>query len=84
MLPRGIGYYLVWLWQVWATFFCVVGAVLLAPVTWLEESWADAGHQLERRQAGDLVNGAAQRVKRLGLEVQEDGQEQFGRMQVIK
>jgi hypothetical protein len=30
---------LIWLWQVWATIFCVAGTVLLWPVTWVEENW---------------------------------------------
>ncbi|KAG9190015.1 hypothetical protein G6011_08103 [Alternaria panax] len=30
---------LIWLWQAWATVFCVAGTVLLWPVTWVEENW---------------------------------------------
>lgn len=30
---------LVWLWQTWATLFCVLGMWLLWPVTWIEEDW---------------------------------------------
>jgi hypothetical protein len=30
---------LIWLWQIWATIFCVAGTVLLWPVTWVEETW---------------------------------------------
>ncbi|KAJ4375265.1 hypothetical protein N0V83_002351 [Neocucurbitaria cava] len=33
------GWVLVWLWQFWASFFCVVGAALLGPVSWAEEHW---------------------------------------------
>ncbi|RAR09096.1 bli-3 protein [Stemphylium lycopersici] len=33
------GWMLVWLWQAWATFFCVLGMWLLWPVTWIEENW---------------------------------------------
>jgi hypothetical protein len=31
------GAVVVWLWQCFATLVCVVGALVLAPVTWLEE-----------------------------------------------
>ena len=27
------------MWQFWASFFCVVGVVLLSPVSWAEEHW---------------------------------------------
>jgi hypothetical protein len=30
---------LIWLWQAWATVFCVAGTVLLWPVSWVEENW---------------------------------------------
>ncbi|KAH6851391.1 hypothetical protein BKA58DRAFT_415195 [Alternaria rosae] len=30
---------LIWLWQAWATVFCVAGTVLLWPITWMEENW---------------------------------------------
>ncbi|CAO2654411.1 Nn.00g111440.m01.CDS01 [Neocucurbitaria sp. VM-36] len=33
------GWILVWLWHFMATFFCVVGVVLLRPVSWAEEHW---------------------------------------------
>jgi hypothetical protein len=33
------GWVLVWAWHFWATAFCVLGAWLLMPVTWVEEYW---------------------------------------------
>jgi hypothetical protein len=33
------GWMLIWLWQAWATVFCVAGTVLLWPITWMEENW---------------------------------------------
>lgn len=33
------GWVLVHLWQFWATFFCLLGAVLLRPISLLEERW---------------------------------------------
>ncbi|KAH7336745.1 hypothetical protein BKA66DRAFT_479914 [Pyrenochaeta sp. MPI-SDFR-AT-0127] len=30
---------LVWLWQFWASFFCVIGAILGSPMSWVEENW---------------------------------------------
>ncbi|KAK5294413.1 hypothetical protein LTR16_001336 [Cryomyces antarcticus] len=29
---------LVWLWQVWATFFCLLGTLLMWPITLIEET----------------------------------------------
>ncbi|PVH97282.1 hypothetical protein DM02DRAFT_473173, partial [Periconia macrospinosa] len=31
------GWMLVWAWQFWSTLFCLLGAVALTPITWLEE-----------------------------------------------
>lgn len=31
---------IIWLWQLFATFLCIVGSLLLAPMTWLEERHA--------------------------------------------
>jgi hypothetical protein len=31
------GWLLLWLWQIMATFFCLIGTVLLWPQTWAEE-----------------------------------------------
>ena len=39
-LPWGIGMAAVVIWGFVATFFCVIGAVVFAPVTWLEERWS--------------------------------------------
>ncbi|EMD66173.1 hypothetical protein COCSADRAFT_84215 [Bipolaris sorokiniana ND90Pr] len=33
------GWMLIWIWQAWATLFCVLGTWLLWPVTWVEENW---------------------------------------------
>jgi hypothetical protein len=39
VLPGGAT--LLWVWQLFATFLCIVGAVLLAPVTWVEQRQAN-------------------------------------------
>lgn len=42
LVPWGIGVTLMWAWQLWATFLCVAGAIVLFPQTWFKErSWAD-------------------------------------------
>lgn len=38
LLPWGIGSSAVFLWQVFATFLCVIGAMLLWPLTWFREN----------------------------------------------
>ncbi|KAJ9664874.1 hypothetical protein H2201_005095 [Coniosporium apollinis] len=37
------GVLVVWAWQIWATVFSVLGALLLAPVTWFEEKVYNPG-----------------------------------------
>ena len=39
-LPWGIGVAVVVMWGFLATVFCVIGAIIFAPVTWLEERWS--------------------------------------------
>ena len=41
-LPGGATF--LWLWQVLASFVCVLGALVLAPITWMEQRWADEGN----------------------------------------
>lgn len=38
VLPWGIGSTMVFFWQVFATFMCIVGAMLFWPLTWLREN----------------------------------------------
>jgi hypothetical protein len=33
---------IIWLWQLFATALCIVGALLLAPVTWVEQRHANS------------------------------------------
>jgi hypothetical protein len=53
------GWILVWLWQFWATFFCLLGAFALQPVTWVEQQiWDKGGHgKRTGRKDGGMVNG---------------------------
>ncbi|KAH3944049.1 hypothetical protein HBH98_150890 [Parastagonospora nodorum] len=46
------GHLLIYLWHAWATFFCVVGAYLLIPVTWIEEyiGWGQGNNAALERQ----------------------------------
>lgn len=32
---------IIWCWQMFATFLCIVGSLLLAPVTWIEQRHAN-------------------------------------------
>ncbi|KZM26189.1 uncharacterized protein EKO05_0000440 [Ascochyta rabiei] len=52
------GWILVHLWQFWATFFCVIGATVLHPITLLEERSNQEGSEVEwqrkRKQFGQL------------------------------
>jgi hypothetical protein len=32
---------IIWFWQCFATFLCIVGALILAPITWLEQRHAN-------------------------------------------
>ncbi|KAJ4356980.1 hypothetical protein N0V95_002852 [Ascochyta clinopodiicola] len=52
------GWILVRLWQFWASFFCVIGAIVLHPITLLEErSFQDGGEvewQRKKKQFGPL------------------------------
>jgi len=41
------GWIVVWLWQFWATAFCLMGALLLWPVSVYEE-WVGAEKEPER------------------------------------
>lgn len=54
------GWILVWLWQFWSTFFCLLGAVALWPVSLIEELiWEEGEFEKEREGKGKraLVNG---------------------------
>lgn len=45
------GWILVHLWQFWASFFCVVGAIVLHPITLLEERFSrSSGGEFERQR----------------------------------
>ncbi|KAF2723710.1 hypothetical protein K431DRAFT_282803 [Polychaeton citri CBS 116435] len=61
VLPWGIGVFGVLLWHFWATAACVLGAIIFAPLTWLEES------QAKKRGAvnGDQNGEGEDDVKRL-------------------
>ncbi|KAH8690004.1 hypothetical protein BGW36DRAFT_432967 [Talaromyces proteolyticus] len=39
-LPFGIGVFAVFVWHLFATAGCVAGAILLWPVSWMEQTWA--------------------------------------------
>ena len=61
------GWILVYLWQFWASFFCFIGAILLHPITLLEEraSRGDGGEVEWRRmkkQVGRLDGMSAKEV----------------------
>ncbi|KAF2631819.1 hypothetical protein BU25DRAFT_455237 [Macroventuria anomochaeta] len=61
------GWILVYLWQFWASFFCVIGAIVLHPITLLEErsSKGDGGEVEWRRkkeQVGRLDGMSAEEV----------------------
>ncbi|KAF1979801.1 hypothetical protein BU23DRAFT_548996 [Bimuria novae-zelandiae CBS 107.79] len=57
---------LMWIWQFWATLFCVLGAIALWLITYVEEqvwegsnsrkSWKEAGRE-GKKKAGDLLDG---------------------------
>jgi hypothetical protein len=32
---------IIWFWQVFATFLCIIGALALSPVTWMEQRHAN-------------------------------------------
>ena len=58
---------MVYLWQFWASFFCVIGAIVLHPITLLEEraSRGDRGEVESRRkkkQVGRLDGMSANEV----------------------
>jgi hypothetical protein len=46
------GHLLIYLWHAWATLFCVVGAYVLTPVTWVEEymGWGQGNNAALERQ----------------------------------
>lgn len=61
------GWMLVQLWQFWASFFCVIGAVMLHPITLLEEraSRGDGGEsewQKKKNLSGQLDGMSAAEV----------------------
>lgn len=65
------GWVLVWLWQAWATLFCVLGTWLLWPVTWVEENWGwgeGVGLESNRRMR---VSGKKGEVRSDGLKEDE-------------
>ncbi|KAF2639954.1 hypothetical protein P280DRAFT_469696 [Massarina eburnea CBS 473.64] len=53
------GWILVWLWHFWATFFCLLGAFVLQPITWVEQRvWEEGGNKRRGRNNGQgLVHG---------------------------
>jgi hypothetical protein len=63
------GWVLVCLWQFWASFFCVIGTILLHPITLLEEraSRGDDGEiewQRKKKRVGQLDGMSAAEVLR--------------------
>lgn len=90
LLPWGVGTALVWMWHLWATFFCVLGAILLAPVTWLEQTWADREQTIVEKTTEDemqkLVDLATQATSSGGgqQQRQKSDEQQFGNMHVIR
>ncbi|KAF3035134.1 hypothetical protein E8E12_006207 [Didymella heteroderae] len=63
------GWILVYLWQFWASFFCVIGTIVLHPITLLEEraSRGDGGEiewQKKRKRFGQLDGKSAAEVLR--------------------
>lgn len=62
VLPWGIGTALVYGWHFLATFLCMLGAVILAPITWLEQNWSDrhGGREgMDGSMRGDGSDGVA-------------------------
>ncbi|KAF1949279.1 hypothetical protein CC80DRAFT_510657 [Byssothecium circinans] len=51
------GWILVWLWHFWATFFCLLGAFVLQPITWAEQRAWSEGRGGRRGQQRGLVDG---------------------------
>src|SRR4051812_15196080 len=33
---------IIWIWQLFATFLCILGSLILAPITWIEQRQANA------------------------------------------
>ena len=63
------GWVLVYLWQFWASLFCVIGTILLHPITLLEEraSRGDGGEiewQRKKKRVGQLDGMSAAEVLR--------------------
>lgn len=63
------GWILVYLWQFWASFFCVIGTIVLHPITLLEErsSRGDGGEiewQRKKKRVGQLDGMSAADVLR--------------------
>lgn len=65
------GWVLIWIWQAWATLFCLLGTWLLWPVTWVEENWGwgeGVGMESNRQMR---VNGKKGEVRSDGLDEKE-------------
>ncbi|KAJ4383258.1 hypothetical protein N0V86_001303 [Didymella sp. IMI 355093] len=63
------GWILVYLWQFWASFFCVIGTIILHPITLIEEraSRGDGGElewQKKKKRLGQLDGMSAAEVLR--------------------
>lgn len=58
------GWIIVLAWQFWATFFCWLGALVLAPVTWVEEQprWKQVESDGRREEWEDLDGATADEV----------------------
>ncbi|GAB7357839.1 hypothetical protein MBLNU230_g0010t1 [Neophaeotheca triangularis] len=79
--PWGLGWGFVTLWHYWATLMCVIGAVVLAPLTWAEEAWAGKKEGVVRGRVMNGVDG----VGRVEDRVEPDKREgRFGGMQVVR
>lgn len=65
------GWMLIWIWQAWATLFCVLGTWLLWPVTWVEENWGwGEGIGMERNREMRKA-GKKGEIRRDGLTKEE-------------
>lgn len=65
-LPFGIGVFLVFVWHLFATAGCVLGSLLLSPVTWAEERLAltKESREVVGNNMKDLAGNVAEQLTR--------------------
>ncbi|CAI6335219.1 unnamed protein product [Periconia digitata] len=79
------GWVLVWVWQVCATLFCLLGALVLAPVSWIEEKGWEGSESggygvVKGSRLGEIVGRGKGRLDgEGGLLVDGDGEGEGGK-----